>query len=385
MWYDGTYSCGHKGRVNISGPTKDRQRKADWHFSGLCPECYEKKIIEDREKENEKAAISAVEMELPVLTGTEKQVAWANTIRVSRIEDINLRCKKIEQGLKEKGMESIPGENIGMKEITDAIEDFIQRHTDAKYWIETRDDKLVLKDIVKKYMEKVSHSDVFEEITSEKESLTVSPESCEKQGVVKIKNQHGILHAEYIRDDDFIEIVKSFGYKWNGSVWGKTITEYTGNAEDRAAELGNKLLCSGFTVQFPDKNIKEKAISADFSPENGRWVKYNEKIKKLALVWAERNNDTLYTNARKLPGSKWKDGAVLVDVEFYREVEDFAETMGFSISKKAQAEIVEYKKKECGFEEAAVEQPDKDDVTDKEKIAKALKSGGTIIEDLMDD
>lgn len=40
-WYYGTYSCGHEGRVNIIGPTKDRQWKADRHFGHMCPECYE--------------------------------------------------------------------------------------------------------------------------------------------------------------------------------------------------------------------------------------------------------------------------------------------------------------------------------------------------------
>lgn len=31
-WYYGTYGCKHDGKINIVGPTKDRQRKADWHF-----------------------------------------------------------------------------------------------------------------------------------------------------------------------------------------------------------------------------------------------------------------------------------------------------------------------------------------------------------------
>lgn len=41
-WYYGTYSCGHEGRVNIIGPTKDRQRKSDWHFSGLLSRVLQK-------------------------------------------------------------------------------------------------------------------------------------------------------------------------------------------------------------------------------------------------------------------------------------------------------------------------------------------------------
>ena len=84
-WYEGIYSCGHEGRINIIGPTKDRQRKADWYFSNVCPECYKKYLKEERENKNKEAAEKSAEMELPKLIGTEKQVAWANSIRIEKI------------------------------------------------------------------------------------------------------------------------------------------------------------------------------------------------------------------------------------------------------------------------------------------------------------
>lgn len=66
-WYYGTYSCGHEGRTNIVGPTKDRERKAEWHFSGMCPECYKKQIEEKRAAVNKEAAEKSEEMELSTL------------------------------------------------------------------------------------------------------------------------------------------------------------------------------------------------------------------------------------------------------------------------------------------------------------------------------
>lgn len=30
-WYEGTYACGHEGRVNIIGPQKDRGYKKKGH------------------------------------------------------------------------------------------------------------------------------------------------------------------------------------------------------------------------------------------------------------------------------------------------------------------------------------------------------------------
>lgn len=388
MWYSGVYSCGHDGRVNIIGPTKDRERKAGWHFSGLCPECYKKKQEEKREAANKEAAEKSVEMELPDLSGTEKQVAWANTLRIKVIDDLNSRCDKVEKKLKERGVDTIPDEGIGIKEIADAVQWFIKSHTDARYWIDTRDIDFSLKKVVneyKKYLEEKANSDVLKEMNDEKESLTVSPE-CEsvKNGIVKIKIKDEYLSSEYVKDYEFMEIVKSLGYKWNGTSWIKRITEYTGTAEDRAAELGNKLLNAGFTVQFPDTESKEKAVSTNFAKENDRWVKFNSETGELTLAWGKRS-DTLYDAAKKLPGAKWNNRSMKVNIEFYREVLDFAETMGFSISKTAQEKISEYQSKESRFETVKAKTPNTEWISDEERIKKSLKTDGTIIEDLIDE
>lgn len=386
-WYYGTYSCGHEGRVDIGGPTKDRQRKADWKFSGLCPECYKKHLEEEKERQNQEAAEKSAEMELPELTGTEKQIAWANTIRVKKVSTVNAVIEKISKEMEKRGVDVIPGKNVGIKEISEAVDYFVCGHTDAKWWIEHRDDAVNLKEICKehkKHLEDTANKDVLEEIEKEEGALTVSPDTDSKMdGVVKIKYEDSMLSAEYIKNDDFMQIVKGLGYKWNGTVWVKSITEYTGDIYDRAAELGNKLLLSGFTVQFPSAESKEMAISGAYQPENDRWVKYNTKTGQLALVWVKRSN-TLYENAKKLPGARWKDGSMRVNVEFYKEVEDFAETMGFTISKKAREEIEKYKRKESGYDTANVNAPDTEKVSDEERIAKSLKSDGTIIEDLLD-
>lgn len=41
-WYNGTFSCGHEGRVNIIGKMSERQWKIDKYFSGVCEECKKK-------------------------------------------------------------------------------------------------------------------------------------------------------------------------------------------------------------------------------------------------------------------------------------------------------------------------------------------------------
>lgn len=51
MKYDVVYSCGHKGTVDLFGPTKDRESKIEWYGSqALCPDCYKAKM-EKKDKE----------------------------------------------------------------------------------------------------------------------------------------------------------------------------------------------------------------------------------------------------------------------------------------------------------------------------------------------
>lgn len=387
-WYDGTYSCGHEGTVSITGPSKDRQRKADYRFSGLCPECYKKQLEKEKEEKNVEAARKSEEMDLPELSGTEKQVAWANTLRVKQLEKLNERFEKIEAVLKEKGIDVVPGENIKMGEVAEALEYFIHSHTDAKYWIESRDRSITLRNVMdefKKHMEEEVHMDAMEETAKEEESLTCCPETEDKKpGIAKILLKENVLSAHYIKDDDFRGIVKGLGYRWDGTAWVKQINEFTGSADERAAELGNKLLLHGFSVQFPSLVSKDAAVPGTFSRENDRWVKYDVKAERFAIVWKTRS-DTLYNAAKKLPGARWKDGSMRVGAEFYSEVEDFAETMGFSISALAREKMDEYKKKAESFEPVFAKAVQAESINDSERIRKTLETSGAIIEDLKDE
>lgn len=82
----------------------------------ICPACYAKQKKEEeeikREKEYEEAVEYAAEQELPALTGTEKQIRWAEVIRCAFVKKIT-----------HEGFKKIVCENM----------------TQAKEWIENRD------------------------------------------------------------------------------------------------------------------------------------------------------------------------------------------------------------------------------------------------------
>ena len=79
--YEITHCCGHVRTYNLFGKTDDRNRKIEWLESQPCPDC-------KREEENAESAKKAAAENRPVLTGSEKQVAWANTLREEVISEI---------------------------------------------------------------------------------------------------------------------------------------------------------------------------------------------------------------------------------------------------------------------------------------------------------
>ena len=86
--YDVGYACGHSQEVELFGKTSARYEKIEWMERGLCPDCYRAKKQEEREQENERAAKLSESLGFSELEGSEKQIAWATTIRQKIYENI---------------------------------------------------------------------------------------------------------------------------------------------------------------------------------------------------------------------------------------------------------------------------------------------------------
>ena len=365
-WYYGTYSCGHDGRVNIIGPTKNRQWIADRKFEGLCPECYEIDLREKREKTNAEALEKSKEMELPKLIGTEKQVAWANTLRVNFIEKYQERFKPANEEIKALASE--------------VLNDWINTHVKATWYIDNRsfsNYKLMLDE----YNENLKNKDTEIETRSIKDESTVYPDNAITNLPVEIIAQDDKIEARFEKDENFIRIVKSLGYKWSG-VWGKEIKETTGDVKDRVAELGNKLLNEGYPVIIYDEETRNNAINGIYEPECSRWI-YKRKDSDLLVINWNGRNDTLYKNARLIKSSKWDSPSVIVKIEYYKEVQDFAEMFGFKFTKAAKQSILDYEEK---LENAIKVNPKKaKETVYTDKLDNILNSSRDIIDDLKDD
>lgn len=381
--YSGTFSCGHEGTVGIIGPMKDREWKKERAFSKLCPECYEKHLKEQIEKENLEAEEKSKEWELPKLTGTEKQISWANTIRIQIVENIknkakddsdyNLRCYCSDTDFKSSDV---------INNIEDIIDYMLVNKTDSKFYIENRNKNLTLAadlykemlDLKKKEKEQIENKEVISQ-------STLIPKDAKFTGVVEIHFASDIITASYEKNDTFRNVVKSLNYSWNNGRWERNLSEMTGSYIDRAAELGNKLLNAGFSVFILDESIRNKALNADYEVECTRWILRRKGTSKLVLKW-NGQNDSLYNASRKIPGSKWDKGT-LIDVSHYKEVEEFAEMYGFKSSKSAKELIDRYIDEFSNI--SAVEVANVKEKVDKDGLNDILNSSRDILSDLKEE
>lgn len=80
--YTINYSCGHKGIVNLFGKYDERERKIAWLERQECPEC-------EKARAARLAEATDSELNLPSLTGSDKQIAWAKTIRATYLRQFN--------------------------------------------------------------------------------------------------------------------------------------------------------------------------------------------------------------------------------------------------------------------------------------------------------
>ena len=117
--YQVTHSCGCTETHQLYGKQKDRDSKIEWLEGTLCRKCYRAEKAKEREQANERAGNLAESLGFVALTGSEKQVAWAQTIRQGIYEDI----------IKHN---TIVDADVAVK--------ILNLETTAKWWIDNRDD-----------------------------------------------------------------------------------------------------------------------------------------------------------------------------------------------------------------------------------------------------
>lgn len=126
-------SCGHTEEVQIQGTDVrgERDRRAARAAERPCAAC----LDEAREAESAQHARQAAEMGLPPLTGTDRQVRWAQTLRIQGVDQVAQLRAEVATFVAQH-----PDRAGEAAELDRALDASIHRQTAAAWWIEHRDD-----------------------------------------------------------------------------------------------------------------------------------------------------------------------------------------------------------------------------------------------------
>lgn len=389
--------CGEQVKVYCSKNRKETDRYCEWLESQerLCDECEEKK----RKRENEEAAKNNADSGLPPLSGSAKQISWAESIRENKFKHIRQALSGELDGFYFEAfwgsIDGIMGRKKAMSVDDPNVQytiSLLEKKDSARWWIDNREQKIgfILADLFidtpPKQQEQEDVSAARHEVESE---ATIRPESPLTETIAEIRVLDAAVEIDFPeKRDDFWQIVKKrLGYSWSGSCWRRDLDVIVnGSARARAAEAGNTLLAAGFIIRVFDEDARSAAISADFQPECTRWVYGRKKGTYqgwLALNWQEKN-DSLYSAARRLAGSRWDKPSVVVPPEHFDEVLDFSGVHGFGITPSAQKIIDSARDTRIGALVAKPEKPQKHDVPASGRPDLDPTTAGDIDADLLD-
>lgn len=80
-----THACGHMQDHHIDGFTNQRERKMRWLAGTQCRSCFNTQKQAEQADAAAKNSLAIAHLSLPELTGTDRQVSWAESIRAQRL------------------------------------------------------------------------------------------------------------------------------------------------------------------------------------------------------------------------------------------------------------------------------------------------------------
>ncbi|MBK1719207.1 hypothetical protein [Thiocystis violacea] len=316
---------------------READRLAAWHESQghICADCEQKAFA----IKNAEAAQANAAAGLPPLSGTDKQVQWAESIRAETIKAIadarNGRLSPLEQA---RLWGDLDTDDPGL----DAALVALQGQTRASWWIDRRDRRasdLLAEVAASPAPAPQANPDQAALAAAAQAEATVRPTAEQTAAVAEIRVIGDKIEIHFPeKREDFRQLVRfELGYAWNGTAWARPITARSGPLADRVAELGARLLAAGYPIRLQDPEHRRRAIEADYQPERKRWITgYTSGAHQgwLCIQWPR--DEDLYSPAKRLPGARYDKPAIAVPASSYDAIEDFAEAHGFAISDTAR-------------------------------------------------
>lgn len=308
------------------------------------------------------------------LSGSPKQVEWANRIR-SKITKNVILCYAFNA--KKSFFVEMD------EELIKKAERFILSKNKASFWIENREKdytqfQRLIENVI--YYEEEKEKNIIDEARKE---ATVYPNDQKTKVVAEITFDDGIheIKVKSEKDQIVINTVKKLYYDWSGKVWYRETVPYKRDVADRMAEVGNKLLLAGVPIIIWDEAIRKKSINGDYEKECFRWITKNMSDNKISILF---NGDELYRKAKRLPHAKWDNGRMTVPERYYAEIRDFAKVNGFKITPPAEKLLSEAEEEEKTHKKTSIKEANIK-IEQNTELEDILNSSREVLEDLKDD
>jgi DNA-directed RNA polymerase subunit RPC12/RpoP len=375
------YTCAECGAsVTVWGRNRsEANRLARWHESEghLCSDCEAKRLAE----KNRKAADANATTGLPQLTGSEKQIAWAETLRQKMLANARayaplMRILRDSFTMDATPLEDIPGireemraavadvaerdrhyvltsADSVMREIGSAAryEKFLEimaRQTRASWWIDHHNFNLqVILESLKTEIDAAEAAETDSEVPAEEKALlddaqaeallkpAGEPLSTQIAEISLVGEEVRVIFAE--KREDFRLLMRDMGFVWTISRWARRMGVTTGDAIDCLAETAHRIVAAGFLARLHDDEARARALSGQFTPAKTRWVSKNisgQFYGWFVISWAR--SDDFYAPARRLLGARYQGGKIYVPPGSVMEVADFAAQYDFALTPGAQ-------------------------------------------------
>jgi len=350
----------------FGGNRKEADRKAQWAQDQgfICDDCQQKQ----RDQANAEAAEQNAALGLPALTGSDKQIAWAEKLRAEKLDIIN---QALSGEMQRMHIDAYWGSSGWRQEVI-AVEDpstsyaveLLKQQTSAAWWVDQRETKIgfILRDLF------VAHPptkpiDVDQQaiIDEAKSEATVRPENPITETVAEISiTQSGVSVRFPEKLESFRLLIKKHGFTWAGDHWHRQLISINGKPADRAAEIGHILLGHHYIVRQYNTDIREAMLTGKFKSEQTRWISVyttGKEIGRLCIRWGR--DEDYYKAAKRIPTARYAKPHLSVAVEQFEQVLDFAEVNNFPVTAAAQAAINEAQRIKEQSLTATIDLPDK--------------------------
>lgn len=268
-----------------------------------------------------KAAAAAEEIGLPEIEGSEKQVGWAEVLRLAKL-------KQFEEAQQRGVFKPTPGQEAKVAEVLTAI----RGQKAASFWIDNRENSplSITVEFVRTY-KAPAEREMEKDAAAE---ATVRPERVLSETVAEIRPFEDRIEVYFPeRRDDFRQLIKrELHYVWAEKCWLRKLTVFTGDPVDRVAEVGHRILAAGFPIRIFDDGLRQKAVSGGFEPEGDRWV--SRLIEAPYKDWFSIRwfRGDYYAEAKRLPASRYRKPSIAVPKEHFEEILDFAQVHDFKLT-----------------------------------------------------